>query len=55
MKSLPKGYWQKVGHRRQFFDYLASVRLEMKTLDGWYGVSRDKAYSLGGMLQAQTQ
>jgi hypothetical protein len=46
--NVPAGYWSRIEHRREFFDYLAKEKLDIKTMDDWYKVTKNEFSQVGG-------
>eukprot|EP01122_Echinamoeba_exundans_P003379 TRINITY_DN13490_c0_g1_i1.p1 TRINITY_DN13490_c0_g1~~TRINITY_DN13490_c0_g1_i1.p1 ORF type:complete len:813 (-),score=56.65 TRINITY_DN13490_c0_g1_i1:127-2565(-) len=46
--NVPAGYWSHREHRREFFDYLAKEKLDIKTMDDWYNISKNQFSAAGG-------
>jgi len=46
-KSVPRNYWKEKANRKQYFDWLY-LKLDLKTVEGWYTVTHHIVSSNGG-------
>jgi hypothetical protein len=46
-RRAPKGFWKDKRNAKKFFDWVME-ELNMQSLDGWYNISVEQVYKLGG-------